>query len=173
MQVERGWAPVVISGAKGPRAAIINGRFEQVEHDVYRKVGELDSSWLFVADNADDRTYDQPGPKARAGGAQPKSLGCWWVGSTAHKDARKANGWAHSVAPAGLSRDIWGEMVTVPPAAGPGRWLEWWVNGLSGPMCEWVEQEWKVSDRSCTGSLWMFEQRVLIRRGSLYPLRLA
>ena len=49
-QVEAAWAAaaqVVISGAAGPRAAEVNGRFEQVEREVYQKVGEPDR-WLFV-----------------------------------------------------------------------------------------------------------------------------
>ena len=70
---------VVISGAAGPFAAKVNGRFEQVELEVYRKVGEP-GRWLFV--NKD---------------------GKWLVGTTADKDARKTKsaGWAVSVASAG------------------------------------------------------------------------
>ena len=70
---------VVISGAVGPNAARVNGRFEQVEREVYRKVGEP-GRWLFVAKD-----------------------GRWYVGFTEDKDARKtgSRGWAHSVAPAG------------------------------------------------------------------------
>ena len=37
---------VVISGATGLSAAEVNGRFEQVEREVYRKVGQPDT-WLF------------------------------------------------------------------------------------------------------------------------------
>ena len=82
LQVEAAWvaaAQVVISGAVGPRADFVNGHFEQVEWEVYRKVGEPDR-WLFV---------DKDGE--------------WMVGSTAGKDNRKTEsaGWAHSVASAG------------------------------------------------------------------------
>ena len=83
LQVEAAWAAapaqVVISGAEGPNAASVNGRFEQVERGVYRKVGEP-GLWLFVA-----------------------KKGTWSVGATAGKDARKTEsaGWAHSVALAG------------------------------------------------------------------------
>ena len=45
LQVEAAWvaaAQVVISGAVGPRADFVNGRFEQVEWEVYRKVGDPD-----------------------------------------------------------------------------------------------------------------------------------
>ena len=81
-QVEAAWAAaaqVVISGAVGPRAAHLNGRFEQVEREVYRKV-EVPDEWLFVDKDGD-----------------------WMVGSTAVKDARKTKsaGWAVSVASAG------------------------------------------------------------------------
>ena len=50
VQVEAAWAAaaqVVLSGAAGPSAARVNGRFEQVEREVYQKVGEPDR-WLFV-----------------------------------------------------------------------------------------------------------------------------
>ena len=69
----------MISGVTGPDAAKVNGRFEQVEREVYRKVGEP-GLWLFVA-----------------------KKGTWSVGATAGKDARKTEsaGWAHSVALAG------------------------------------------------------------------------
>ena len=85
LQVEAAWAAaaqVVISGAAGSSAAIavfINGRFEQVDREVYRKVGEA-GRWLFVAKS-----------------------GFWHVSNTADKDARKteSRGLAHSVAPAG------------------------------------------------------------------------
>ena len=82
-QVEAAWAAapaqVVISGAAGPNAAFVNGRFEQVDREVYAKVGEA-GRWLFV-DMEDN----------------------WMVGPTADKDARKteSGGWAHSVASAG------------------------------------------------------------------------
>ena len=82
-QVEAAWAAapaqVVISGAAGPDAAEVNGRFEPVDREVYAKVGDPDV-WLFVAMD-----------------------GLWWVGGTANKDKRKTNshGFAHSVAPAG------------------------------------------------------------------------
>ena len=81
-QVEAAWAAahqVVLIGAAGLAAAKVNGRFEQVEREVYRKVGEP-GLWLFVA-----------------------KKGTWSVGATAGKDARKTEsaGWAHSVALAG------------------------------------------------------------------------
>ena len=41
-QVEAAAAQVVISGAAGPGAWLANGRFEQVEWEVYRKVGDPD-----------------------------------------------------------------------------------------------------------------------------------
>ena len=77
-QVEAAWAAatqVVISGVTGPDAAEVNGRFEQVEREVYAKVGELDR-WLFVDND-----------------------GNWMVGDTADKDARKTEslGVAYSV----------------------------------------------------------------------------
>ena len=80
----------MIRGATGSSAAYVNGRFELAEREVYRKVGEPDS-WLFVV-----------------------SDGCWWVGPTASKDARKteSTGWAHTVASAG----------GLPPPAGAGQW---------------------------------------------------
>ena len=100
LQVEAAWAfgaasQVVISGAEGPSAVRVNGRFEQVEREVYRKVGEPDE-WLFI--DKDDE---------------------WTVGATAGKDARKTE-WrgsallcsAHSVALAG----------GMPPPDGAGRW---------------------------------------------------
>ena len=83
LQVEAAWgaapAQVVISGAVGPRAVFVNGRFEQVEREVYCEVGDPDK-WLFV-----------------------NKEGKWTVGTTASKDARKteSGGWAHSVASAG------------------------------------------------------------------------
>ena len=82
LQVEAAWAAaqqVVISGATGPAAARVNGRYEQVEREVYGKVGEPDL-WLFVAID-----------------------GTWMVGPTAGKDGRKSKsaGWAQSVASAG------------------------------------------------------------------------
>ena len=85
VQVEAAWAAaaqVVISGVVALNAATtaaINGRFEQVDREVYRKVGEP-GRWLFVAKD-----------------------GRWYVGFTEDKDARKtgSRGWAHSVAPAG------------------------------------------------------------------------
>ena len=85
VQVEAAWAAaaqVVISGVVALNAATtaaINGRFEQVDREVYRKVGDPDM-WLFVAKN-----------------------GTWCVSTTAKKDARKTEsaGWAHSMAPAG------------------------------------------------------------------------
>ena len=81
-QVEAAWAAaaqVVISGAAGPKAARVNGRFEQVDREVYAKVGDP-GVWLFV-----------------------DMHGRWVVGDTANKDARKTEsaGWAHSVASAG------------------------------------------------------------------------
>ena len=68
-------AAVVISGAAGPNAAVLNGRFEQVEWEVYRKVGEP-SRWLYVAKND-----------------------CWMVGDTGGKDKRRtvSFGTAHSL----------------------------------------------------------------------------
>ena len=93
LQVEAAWAAaaqVVISGAAGPRAAPVNGQFEQVDREVFRKILEPDR-WLFVA-----------------------KAGKWMVGPTARKDARRteSNGWAQSVASAGV----------MPPPAGAGRW---------------------------------------------------
>ena len=78
---------VVISGAVGPNAARVNGRFEQVEREVYRKVGEP-GRWLFVAKD-----------------------GTWWVSTTAKKDDRKteSGGWAHSVASASGMPPLAGE----------------------------------------------------------------
>ena len=69
----------MISGVTGPDAAEVNGRFEQVEREVYAKVGELDR-WLFVDND-----------------------GNWMVGDTADKDARKTEslGVAYSVDLAG------------------------------------------------------------------------
>ena len=82
-QADAAWAAaaqVVLSGAAGVNASWVNGRFEQVNREVYRQVGDPDPWWLFVNSN-----------------------GTWWVSNTAGKDARKtgSNGWAHSVAPAG------------------------------------------------------------------------
>ena len=105
LQVEAAWAAapaqVVISGAAGP--ASVNGRYEQVEREVYTyaKVGEP-GLWLFVAKD-----------------------GRWHVGTTAGKDARKTKSWgqAHSVASAG----------GISPPAGAGQWQVcdgkggWWV----------------------------------------------
>ena len=79
----------MIRGATGSSAAYANGRFELAEREVYRKVGEPDQ-WLFVDSN-----------------------GCWMVGNTENKDARKtkSSGRAHTVAPAG----------GLPPPAGVGQ----------------------------------------------------
>ena len=83
-------AAVVISGAAGPNAAVLNGRFEQVEwaagqfsRDVYLKVGRKVGEpvrWLYVAKND-----------------------CWMVGDTGGKDKRRTNsfGAAHSLTKAG------------------------------------------------------------------------
>ena len=49
--MEAAWAAaqqVVISGAAGPKAARINGRFELVEREVHRDVVAPDT-WLYVA----------------------------------------------------------------------------------------------------------------------------
>ena len=70
---------MVISGASGPNAAAVNGRYQQVagfDRNVYRKLDDAEK-WLFVA--ADDT---------------------WFVGSAANKDESATTGWAHSVAPA-------------------------------------------------------------------------
>ena len=69
----------VISGATGLNADTANGEFEQVEREVYRKVGDLDR-WLFV---------------------DVKNK--WIVGNTANKDVRKtkSSGFAYLVAAAG------------------------------------------------------------------------
>ena len=84
MQVKAAWAAaaqVVLSGVTGTNSWCVsaNGRFEQVEREVYAKAGNPDS-WLFVAKN-----------------------GSWMVGDRACKDARKtgSGGWAGSVALAG------------------------------------------------------------------------
>eukprot|EP01050_Picozoa_sp_SAG11_P007701 SAG11_NODE_651_length_7926_cov_2.465057_1_plen_2511_part_00 len=70
---------VVIGGSTGSKAALVNGCYEFVDREVYRKVGEPDR-WLFIARD-----------------------GNWTVGPTTSKDARKTEsaGWAHAVAPAG------------------------------------------------------------------------
>ena len=69
---------VVISGVIGRNATMINGRYEQIEREVYRKVGQP-GTWLFVA--KDNR---------------------WMVGPTANKDVRKthSSGWAYARVPA-------------------------------------------------------------------------
>ena len=82
LQVEAAWAAaafVFLSGAAGPYAANVNGLFEQVDREVYRKVGEP-GRWLFV-----------------------DMLDQWVVSNTADKDVRKTSsmGWAHLVALAG------------------------------------------------------------------------
>ena len=114
LQVEAAWAAarqVVIRGATGeswePSAAAVNGLFEQVEREVYRKVGEPDT-WLFVS-----------------------CKGKWVVGFTANKDDRKteSNGWAQSVAsavgmppPAGAGRwKVWDNTKWVEQTVGDGR----------------------------------------------------
>eukprot|EP01051_Picozoa_sp_SAG22_P006333 SAG22_NODE_409_length_10939_cov_1.956638_6_plen_870_part_00 len=70
---------VVIKGLTGPEADLVNGRYEFVDREVYRKVGDP-GKWLFV--NKD---------------------GTWRVGSTGSKDARKTGSdcWAHAAAAAG------------------------------------------------------------------------
>ena len=108
---------VVISGAAGNAAttAAVNGRYEQVDREVYHKVGRSGDRevgeagrWLFV-------TKD----------------GNWMVGSTAGRDARKTEptGWAHSVASAG----------GMPPPAGMGRWQ---VCDSSDDDDKWVDDKW-------------------------------
>ena len=80
LQVEAAWAAaqqVMITGAMGSNAAAANGRFKQVEREVFEKVGDPET-WLFVATD-----------------------GGWWVGDTEDKNAREAWGYAHSVCAAG------------------------------------------------------------------------
>eukprot|EP01051_Picozoa_sp_SAG22_P014665 SAG22_NODE_1813_length_3512_cov_103.505703_1_plen_792_part_10 len=92
---------VVIGGATGPNADKVNGRYEFVDREVYRKVGDP-GKWLFV-----------------------NKTGEWYVGSTAEKDARKteSGGWAHPVAAAGGLPPVAGA-VKWKVAHGNGNWVE-------------------------------------------------
>ena len=82
----RHWATacmLLIDGATGKNAGLVNGGWEVVERlegepPIYRRVGSRDW-WLFVA-----------------------SDGTWWVGDNQSKEKRtiQSSGWAHSVAAA-------------------------------------------------------------------------
>eukprot|EP01046_Picozoa_sp_COSAG06_P083948 COSAG06_NODE_30802_length_532_cov_0.812933_1_plen_141_part_10 len=100
---EEAWAAaqqVVITGATGSGADLVNGRFVFVDREVYQKVGATDR-WLFLTRN--DK---------------------WMVGGTDGKNKRKikATGWAHSVVLAGGMPPVAG---AVPwRVLGDGDWVE-------------------------------------------------